>query len=96
MSVISSRKSLNSSILKSTASRNDSIKKTKTLRFEVNISSVKEILRDLVDNPNIKSYQNLIYKLTEPELKVTHPFPFILRHIWHRQGYLIMFSSLVG
>lgn len=70
MSVISSRKSLNSSILKSATSRADSIKKTKILRFDVEILSVKNILKDLEDNPNVNSYQNLIYKLAEPELKV--------------------------
>lgn len=71
MSVISSRKSLNSSILKSQASRTESIKKTKILRFDVSLSSVKQILKELEDNPNAKSYQNLIYKLSEADLKVT-------------------------
>lgn len=84
MSVISSRKSLNSSILKTSTSRNDSIRRAKSLRFEVaDLGSVNDILKDLVDNPNIKSYQNLIYKLTEPELKVNIEIPtflFILRH----------------
>lgn len=71
MSVISSRKSLNSSILKSTVSRSDSIKKTKILRFsEEKLNSVKDILKELDDSPNAKSYQNLIYKLSDPEIKV--------------------------
>ncbi|CRL04694.1 CLUMA_CG017758, isoform A [Clunio marinus] len=70
MSIISSRKSLNSSILKSSVNRNDSIKKAKILRFEVQtLSSVKEILTDLDDNPNLKCYQNLIYKLSDKDIK---------------------------
>lgn len=90
MSVISSRKSLNSSILKS-ASRNDSIKKTKILRFEVNLSSVKEILKDLESNPNVKSYQNLVYKLTEPELKVRNPNFIHIATYFTTQGYFHVF-----
>lgn len=80
MSVISSRKSLNSSILKSTASRNESLKKTK-VRFSVNLSSVKSILEDVEENVTAKSYQNLVYKLTEAELKVTTTPFWIFRHI---------------
>lgn len=70
MSVISSRKSLNSSILKSGASRTDSIKKTKLLRFEVNLENVKNVLKELEENPSAKSYTNLLYKLTEADIKV--------------------------
>lgn len=81
MSVISSRKSLNSSILKSAGSRNESLKKTKILRFEVNISSIRDILKELDDNPNAKNYQNLIYKLSEADMKVKFHFLLILRHI---------------
>lgn len=79
--MISSRKSLNSSILKSTISRSDSIKKTKLLRFEVNLTDVKSILKEIAENPNAKSYQDLIYRLTQEDLKVTCPLSFILRHI---------------
>lgn len=85
MSVISSRKSLNSSILKSTSSRLDSLKKTKTIRFAVDLADVKHIkviLKDLEDNPNTKSYQNLIYKLAEADLKVKSSFSFILLRIF--------------
>lgn len=81
MSVITSRKSLSSSILKSTTSRNDSIKKTKFLRFEVNLNDVKSILKETADNANPKSYQDIIYRLTEPDLKVGLEFSLILRHI---------------
>lgn len=81
MSVISSRKSLSSSILKSTASRNDSLKKTKFLRFEVNLASVKNSLIEVADNPNAKSYQDLIYRLTEVNLNVRVEFSFMLQHI---------------
>lgn len=86
MSVISSRKSLNSSILKS-ASRLDSIKKTKTIRFEVNIGDVKQILKELEDNPNTKSYQNLIYKLTEVDIKVKSSLYSRILRIFYVQGY---------
>lgn len=80
MSVISSRKSLNSSILKSTEIRNESLKKAK-VRFAVNLSSVKSILKDVETNGNAKSYQNLVYKLTEPDIKVTTTPFWIFRHI---------------
>lgn len=80
MSIISSRKSLNSSILKSTNSRADSLRKSKVLRFELEETSVKEILKDLQTNPDVKSYQNLIYKLTDSRLEVFLWFPF--KKIW--------------
>lgn len=82
MSVISSRKSLNSSILKSGASRSDSLKKTKLLRFEVTLETVKNVLKELEENPSAKSYQNLVYKLSEADVRVTCHLPFILRHIF--------------
>lgn len=80
MSVISSRKSLNSSsILKSTESRNESLKKTK-VRFSVSLSSVKTILKDVEEDVTAKSYQNLVYRLTDSELKVTNLVFWIFRH----------------
>lgn len=94
MSVISSRKSLNSSILKSATSRHDSLKKTKILRFEVNLQVVKNILKELEDNPSAKSYQNLIYKLSEADIKVKSSFSFILRHI--SKSKVISFSCVFG
>ena len=71
MSVITSRKSLNSSILKTSASRSDSIRKTKVLRFDVDIKSVKDILKELDDNPTSQGYQNLIFKISESGLEVS-------------------------
>ena len=72
MSVISSRKSLNSSILKSGSNRSESLKKTKLLRFEVSLlDNVKTVLKELEDNPAAKGYQNLVYKLSEPDIRVT-------------------------
>lgn len=90
MSVISSRKSLNTSILKSSTSRQDSIKKAKVLRFEVNLQVVKNILKELEDNPSAKSYQNLIYKLSEADVKVIIKISFKLRHIFMPK--VILFS----
>lgn len=72
MSIISSRKSIGSSILKSsTASRENSIRKSKKLRFYVeNLGSVKHILKDVEENENSKGYQDLIYKLSHEEITV--------------------------
>lgn len=66
MSIISSRKSISTSILKSSTSfREDSMKKSKQLRFQVeNISSVKEILIE-TENGSTKEYMDLIYKLSQ-------------------------------
>ena len=82
MSVISSRKSINSSILKS-ASRNELIKKTKILRFEVKLEAVKvrEVLKEIEINANAKSYHNLIYKLCDPELKVSRIFSEVATYV---------------
>ena len=73
MSIISSRKSIGSSILKSsTASRENSIRKSKQLRFYVeNLGSVKHILKDVEENENSKGYQDLIYKLSHEEITVS-------------------------
>jgi hypothetical protein len=68
---ISTKKSLNTSILKSSISRTESLQKSKVLRFALDTSSVKEILRELETNPDVKSYQNLIYKLTDSRLEVS-------------------------
>jgi hypothetical protein len=65
MSIISSRKSIGSSILKSsTPNRDDSIKKIKQLRFEIQeVSSVKEILQQLDDGLSTKAYEELNYRI---------------------------------
>lgn len=91
MSVTRTRKSLNSSILKSGASRSDSIKKTKLLRFEVNLENVENVLKDVEANPAAKSYQNLIYKLSEADIRVIYQFSFISIL---NQGYLQIIQKL--
>lgn len=91
MSVTRTRKSLNSSILKSGASRSDSIKKTKLLRFEVNLENVENVLKDVEANPGAKSYQNLIYKLSEADIRVIYQFSFISIL---NQGYLQIIQKL--
>lgn len=92
MSVTRTRKSLNSSILKSGASRSDSIKKTKLLRFEVNLENVENVLKDVEANPGAKSYQNLIYKLSEADIRVIYQFSFIFSIL--NQGYLQIIQKL--
>lgn len=71
MSIISSRKSLNSSILKSTTPyREETIRKSKQLRFQVEInSSVRQILKD-VEEGNNKGYLDLIYNVSQSQLTV--------------------------
>lgn len=76
MSIISSRKSVGTSILKtSTPGRENSlssIRKSKQLRFQVeNLGSVKQVLKNLEENENSKDYQDLIYKLSHDELDVS-------------------------
>lgn len=77
MSIISSRKSIGTSILKTTTPNREnalsSIKKTKQLRFQIeNLGSVKRILKDVEENENSNGYQDLIYKLAHDELTVIH------------------------
>ncbi|XP_070495469.1 RNA polymerase I-specific transcription initiation factor RRN3 [Chironomus tepperi] len=69
MSIISSRKSISTSILKTATSfREDTIRKSKQLRFQVeNLSSVKEILLE-AENGNMKEYMDLIYKLSQENI----------------------------
>lgn len=71
MSIISSRKSISTSILKTATSfREDTIRKSKQLRFQVeNLSSVKEILIE-AENGNMKEYMDLIYKLSQDHILV--------------------------
>lgn len=71
MSIISSRKSISTSILKTaTPFREDTIRKSKQLRFQVdNLSSVKEILL-AAENGNMKEYMDLIYKLSQENILV--------------------------
>lgn len=75
MSIISSRNSVGSSILRtSTPGRENalsSIRKSKQLRFQVeNLGSVRHILKDVEENANSKAYQDLIYKISNEELDV--------------------------
>lgn len=71
MSIISSRKSIGTSILKTATSfREDTIRKSKQLRFQVeNLSSVKDILQE-AENGNMKEYMDLIYKLSQESILV--------------------------
>jgi hypothetical protein len=76
MSIISSRNSVGTSILKtSTPGRENSlssIRKSKQLRFQVeNLGNVRHIFKDLEENENSKGYQDLIYKLSHDELDVS-------------------------
>lgn len=74
MSIISEIKTLNSSILKSTPS-NDRIKENQSrVRFKLNdtTAKIKDIFNEAELNP--KNYQNLIYKLSQTELKVSRIF----------------------
>lgn len=76
MSIISSRKSMGSSILKtSTPNREsslNSIRKSKQLRFQIeNLGTVKDVLKDVENNENSKAYQDLVYKLSHEDLSVS-------------------------
>lgn len=72
MSILSCKKSISTSILKTaTSCREESIKKSKQLRFQVEtLSNVKEVLQ-LAENGNTKEYMDLIYKLSHDVVLVS-------------------------
>lgn len=77
MSIASRRDSSSTSILKSSTSGRENslstIRKQKQIRFQIeNLENVRQILVDLEDNLNSKSYQDLIYKLSQEELDVSY------------------------
>lgn len=81
MSIISSRNSLGSSILKSSTPAREnalnSIRKSKQLRFQVeNLGSVRHILKDIEENENSKGYEDLIYRLSHEEVDVSSNHSF--------------------
>ncbi|KAG5684007.1 hypothetical protein PVAND_013260 [Polypedilum vanderplanki] len=69
MSVISDRKSIGTSILKSNSSlREEAMRKSKQIRFaDEKLSSVKEILNNAAEGNN-KEYMDLIYRISIPNI----------------------------
>jgi hypothetical protein len=90
MSVISDRKSIGTSILKSNSSfREDSMRKSKQIRFLVeNLSSVKEILNSAADG-NSKEYMDLVYKLSLENVPVSKTRPLIQNICMRRLFFFI-------
>jgi hypothetical protein len=72
MSVISGRKSIATSILKSTSSlREDSMRKSKQLRFQIEIKSTVKTIINNVDEENRKEFMDLIYNVAQQDIEVT-------------------------